>query len=95
MPEQTPPNGTRITLAVLNANVLHLAQEQRETRETICAQLRDHEARLRAAENWNTQSQERWRSHEDDHRALSAKNWAADIIGSLGALIGGIFVGRP
>lgn len=91
----TPSNGTRVTIAILNANILALTREVEALRTDLCARLADHEGRIRQAENWNNTSQERWRRHEDDHKSLNAKNWAADIIGSVAAALTGILVGRP
>lgn len=92
---ETPPNGTRVTLAILNANLLHLTQEVQAMRLDLCQKLADHEQRLREAEGWTHTSRERWRQHEEDHKTLNVKNTAWDIIGSLAAAITGIVVGKP
>jgi hypothetical protein len=93
----TPPDGvnSRITLAVLNANLLYLTNEVRALRIELCTRLEDHEKRMRDVERWNQTSMERWRVHEDDHEDLNRKNWAADIIGSAAAFVGAVFLGKP
>jgi len=81
-------------MAVLNANVLHLAREVRDLKETVCADLNDKEKRLRDAEKWGETSKERWRQHEEDHKTLSVKNWALDIVGSVAAFVGASLLGK-
>lgn len=85
----------RITLAVLNANVLHLTNEIAAMRTELCAKLNDHEARIRQTEKWSGTSEERWRRHEEDHEALGTKNLFLDILGSVAAAIAGIVISKP
>jgi hypothetical protein len=53
------------------------------------------ESRLRSTEDWCSRSRERWEQHEKEHKDLNVKKWAADIIGSVAAMIVGITVRPP
>lgn len=95
MAEPTPTNGTKITLAVLNNNILHLTNDVAALRADVCAKQKDQETRLRVIEGWGATAQEKWRQHEEDHKGENVKNWAADIIGTIAAAVAGILVGKP
>ena len=90
-----PDNNGRVTLAILNANLLHLTAEVQSLRSDMCAKVNDCEMRMRQVEKWSSTSEERWRRHEDDHDTLNTKNTALDIIGSLAAAVAGILIGKP
>jgi hypothetical protein len=94
MADTPPDNNHRITNAIINQNVLHLKEDLAAFRKEMCARLEDHEKRMRDVERWNQTSMERWRVHEDDHKDLNKKNWAADIIGSIVAFAGAVFLGK-
>jgi len=79
-------------MAILNANVMHLANEVSLLRTEVCARLNDHESRMRAIEAWDVTSQEKWRTHEEDHKDINKQRWAADVIGSVAAALASIFV---
>ena len=88
---QDDGNG-RVTMAVLNNNVLHLTNEVKALREDVCRQQVDHENRLREVEAWSTTSRERWTQHERDHTDLNLKKWAGDLLALITAAAIGVFV---
>jgi hypothetical protein len=73
----------KVTLAILNTNLLHLTNEVKALRDDICTDVRDHETRLRSVEFWRTTSQEKWDAHAEVHRSLTVKQWTVDVIGAM------------
>lgn len=85
------PNG-KVTLAVLNNNVVHLTNAVNALREDVCKKQADVEGRLRGVEAWKTTSEERWKQHEKDHVELDIKKWLGDAIALVSAAAIGVFV---
>lgn len=82
----------KVTLAVLNNNVVHLTDEVRALRVDLCKRQDDQESRLRGVEAWKTTSEERWKQHERDHTELDIKKWLGDAIALVSAAAIGVFV---
>ena len=95
MADSPEPNNNRVTLAIINTNLLHLTEEVKDLRVEVCQKQADHETRLRSVENWCSTTVERWTRHDREHADLNAKKWTADVIGTIAAALAGIFVKSP
>ena len=88
----TDDGNGRVTLAVLNTNVLHLTRAVDLLKAEVCKRADDQETRLRGVEAWKTTSEERWKQHERDHVELDVKKWLGDAIALVTAAAIGVFV---
>lgn len=55
MTDTTRPNNSRVTLAVLQRDILHLTEQVEAMRGDVCGRLDDHEDRIRVNEKQVTQ----------------------------------------
>lgn len=85
----------KVTLALLNNNILHISRRLDE----LCAEMvqarADHESRIRELEAWQRTTQERWRQHEVEHQDMAVKNRIAEAVTAGVAALVGIFVKVP
>ena len=90
------PNG-RVTLAVLQRDILHLTDEVRQMSEAILREHRDHETRVRVLEEVSHRASQ-WRNeHHSEHEELRGKTRVGDwiaYVAAAAAAAAGVFVDK-
>lgn len=85
-----PGENERVTLAVLQNDVLHLTARVELLHGDVLAFQRVERKRLAAVEAHTVRCQERWEGHEVEHETLRTKRWLADAVQAVGVVVAGM-----
>lgn len=85
-----PGEDDRVTLAVLQNDVLHLTARVEMMHGDVLAFQREERERLGEVEAHAVRCQERWEGHEAEHEDLRAKRWLADAVQAAGVVLAGV-----